>query len=145
MRVRKRGWMLTTWLLGGCSIFGGGSGAPEPPGTPVRPGPEGSSEGPSEYEEVISDEALSDEGVLTVHRVDDGEQLFRDYPELMGFLATMLARRLWQVSTYLTDLQEQFADQSTTLGLVPEVLRELLGGSESRLEPGSEREPDSPY
>lgn len=80
-----------------------------------------------------------------VHRIEDGEELLDRSPELMPFLARTLARRLWQVSTYLTDLQEQFADRSETLGLVPTVLRELIGTPSSDPDPGSEREPDSPY
>ncbi len=80
-----------------------------------------------------------------VHRIVDGEELLDRSPELMPFLARMLARRLWQVSTYLTDLQEQFADQSATLGLVPTVLRELIGSPSDDPDPGSEREPDAPY
>jgi hypothetical protein len=75
MRVRTTGWLLTTWLLGGCSIFGGGSGAPEPTGSPDRPGREEPSDGPSPYAEVISDEAVSDDGVLTVHVVDGDYKL----------------------------------------------------------------------
>ena len=84
-------------------------------------------------------------GRATVHRIDDGDELFQRYPEFMGFLAQMLARRLWQISTYLSDLQEQFADSSVTLGLVPTVLRELLDTTDADFEPGSEREPESPY
>lgn len=80
-----------------------------------------------------------------VHRIEDGEGLIRDSPDFMRFLATMLATRLWQVSTYLSDLQEQFAGRSETLGLVPDVLRELLDTASSDLDPGSEREPDAPY
>lgn len=80
-----------------------------------------------------------------VHRIEDGEELLRSSPEFMPFLARTLARRLWQVSTYLTDLQEQFADESETLRLVPTVLRELIGPATSDLDPGSEREPESPY
>jgi CRP-like cAMP-binding protein len=84
-------------------------------------------------------------GEAVVHRIDDGEQLISEYPEFMSFLARMLARRLWQVSTYLSDIQEQFAGSSTTMGLVPTVLKELLDSSASSLDVGSEREPDSPY
>lgn len=84
-------------------------------------------------------------GDVVIHRIADGEQLLRDHPEFMGFLARMLARRLWQVSTYLSDIQEQFAGSSTTMGLVPTVLRELLDSSTSDFDVGSEREPDSPY
>jgi hypothetical protein len=50
--------------------------------------------------------------------------MFANYPEFMGFLAKLLARRLWQVSTYLSDLQARFVDSSTALGLVPTVLKD---------------------
>ena len=81
----------------------------------------------------------------SVHRIDDSDELFARYPALMGYVAWMLARRLHQVSTYLSDLQEQFAGSSATLGLVPTVLRELLGDSGNEFETGSDRETDSPY
>lgn len=81
----------------------------------------------------------------TVHRVDDSEELFARYPALMGYVAWMLARRLHQVSTYLSDLQDQFAGSSATLGLVPTVLRELLGDPGNSFDTGSDRETDSPY
>ncbi len=84
-------------------------------------------------------------GPVTVHHVEGGDELFTRYPALMGHLATMLARRLQQISTYLTDLQEQFAGQSATLGLVPNVLRELLDSQAEDLDTGSDRERDSPY
>ena len=84
-------------------------------------------------------------GGAVVHRIDGSEELFARYPQLMGYMATMLARRLSQVSTYLSDLQEQFAGSSATLGLVPTVLRELLDSSATEIDAGSEREPDSPY
>ena len=71
--------------------------------------------------------------------------MFVTYPEFMGYLARMSARRLHQLSTYLSDLQEQFAGTSATLGLVPTILQELLDGSAAEFDTGSEREPDSPY
>lgn len=81
----------------------------------------------------------------TVHRIEDGDALLRESPELLWFLARVLARRLHQASTYLTDLREQFADRSETLRLVPDVLRELMDTSTHEHDPGSERERDSPY
>jgi CRP-like cAMP-binding protein len=84
-------------------------------------------------------------GETTVRRLDDAQRLFDDVPEFARYIATLLAERLWQISTYLSDLQEQFADQGEVLGLVPAVLGELLGSSAPKWEPGSERETDSPY
>lgn len=84
-------------------------------------------------------------GQADVHRIEGSEELFARSPQFMGFVATMLAQRLAQVSSYLSDLQEQFAGSSATLGLVPTVLRELLETPAGDLEAGSEREPNSPY
>lgn len=84
------------------------------------------------------------DGPARLHRVD-GEALIREHPEFLGFLAQMLARRLHQISTYLSDVQAQFSGTSTTLGLVPKVLQELLNPTSTEIEAGSEREPDSPY
>lgn len=84
-------------------------------------------------------------GECVVRRLDDAERTFVDNPAFARHLATLLAHRLWQISTYLTDLQVQYADRADTLGLMPDVLRELLGGRRPVAEPGSDREPESPY
>ncbi len=80
-----------------------------------------------------------------VRRVDDAEQLFRDIPEFGQHLAITLAGRLHRVTTFLGDLQEQFADRPGTLGLVPTVLNGLLSHEQRDVDLGSDREPDSPY
>ena len=84
-------------------------------------------------------------GPCVVRRMDDAARTFADSPEFARHLATMLAQRLWQISTYLTDLQVQYADRDDTLGLVPSVLRDLLGSGRAPAEPGSDREDESPY
>jgi CRP/FNR family transcriptional regulator, cyclic AMP receptor protein len=84
-------------------------------------------------------------GDVTVYRIDDAEDFFVRYPGFARYLATLLARRLRQVSTYLSDLQDQFADRSETLGLVHVVLGELVEDGGTVFDAGSEREPDSPY
>jgi len=84
-------------------------------------------------------------GETTVHRIDDAASLFVDHPEFGRHLAVVLARRLRRVTTFLGDLDRQFAGRRDTLGLVPEVLTGLLGGQVAAVDSGSEREPDSPY
>jgi CRP-like cAMP-binding protein len=84
-------------------------------------------------------------GPAVVRRIDDADELFATSPAFARHLATVLAARLWQVSTYLSDLQRQFADSGDVLGLVPTVLQELLGGARPVPDPGSDREPDAPY
>jgi CRP/FNR family transcriptional regulator, cyclic AMP receptor protein len=80
-----------------------------------------------------------------VRRVDDAAQLFREVPEFGQHLAITLAGRLHRVTTFLGDLQEQFADRPGTLGLVPTVLKGLLSQDQRDVDLGSDREPDSPY
>ena len=84
-------------------------------------------------------------GETTVHRIEGAADLFVEHPGFGQHLAVVLARRLRQVTTFLGDIEEQFADRRDTLGLVPAVLSELLSGSAGDVDPGSERELDSPY
>lgn len=87
-------------------------------------------------------------GDTAVRRMDDAEGCFGSNPGFARHLATVLAQRLWSVTTYLGDLQDQYADRSDTLGLMPTVLGDLLGGARPAgdgVELGSDREPDSPY
>lgn len=84
-------------------------------------------------------------GPTRVHRLDDAAELFASNPEFGRHLAVILAARLRRVTTFLADLQEQFADQRGALGAVPEVLGELLGSGGPTPQVGSERAADSPY
>jgi CRP-like cAMP-binding protein len=88
---------------------------------------------------VIADEAS------VVHRVDNAERLFDQSPEFARFVAEVLARRLARVTTYIDDVYRQFEQHGGTLGLVPQVLDDLLGSHRPHVDAGSEREPDSPY
>ena len=80
-----------------------------------------------------------------VRQLDDAERLFHDVPDFGRHLAITLATRLHRLTTFLADLEEQFADRPGTLGLVPTVLKDLLSQEQRDVEIGSEREPDSPY
>ena len=84
-------------------------------------------------------------GDCVIRRMEDAERTFAENPAFARHLASLLAHRLWQISTYLSDLQAQYADRADTLALMPAVLRELLGGRRPPAQPGSEREPESPY
>ncbi len=84
-------------------------------------------------------------GPVTVRVVQDADELFRSEPEFSRFIAVTLARRLHRITGYLDDLHQQYADSGGTLGLVSTVLEDLLRDDAPELDPGSEREPDSPY
>lgn len=84
-------------------------------------------------------------GAVVVRVIDDAEALFEQEPLFARYVATTLALRLRRIMGYLDDLQRQFAGRPGALGLVPEVLEDLLADRSVAIDSGSEREPDAPY
>ena len=74
-----------------------------------------------------------------VHVVDDASASVRQSAEITFAIAQLLARRLSAVTAYLVDLKRQYADTSTHLGVMDQVLGSLLTMQPGRVEPGSER------
>lgn len=72
--------------------------------------------------------------------VDDAATAFAAHPELAVAVARLLARRLHAMTTYLVDVQVQYADQPGHLGLMHEVLSGLMSARPSGVTPGSARE-----
>ena len=54
-------------------------------------------------------------------------------------IAQLLARRLAAVTAYLVDIKRQYANSDTHLGLMDQVLGNLIAMHPSLTEPGSER------
>jgi CRP/FNR family transcriptional regulator, cyclic AMP receptor protein len=76
---------------------------------------------------------------------DDPASLMRERPGLALEIAETLARRLDLITRYLADLRNQYADRSDHLAVVDEVLESLLQHQGPDVQPGSEREAESPY
>ena len=74
--------------------------------------------------------------------VEDGAAFLEQHPEVAAALARLLAQRLHGVTTYLVDLKQQFADQSSHLGMVDEILEALVHDQGRAFTPGSDREPE---
>jgi len=74
--------------------------------------------------------------------VEDGAAFLRSNPDMAFHLATLLARKLNSITTYLVDLKRQFQDQGDHLGMVDEVLESLLHQPAEEHQPGSDRYPD---
>lgn len=72
----------------------------------------------------------------------DARGFLRARPEIAFLLSTLLAQRLYSVTTYLTDLKTQFEDRGDHLGMVDEVLGTLLHHQDEPFDPGSDRYPD---
>ena len=75
----------------------------------------------------------------TVHVVDDACASVRRWPELTHAIAQLLARRLSAVTGYIVDIKRQYADSDTHLGLMDQVLGNLIAINPSAIKPGSER------
>lgn len=58
--------------------------------------------------------------------VADPDALFNEHPELAQFLARQLAARLARVTGYLADLREEVGDPDGHMGLVPQIVSDLL-------------------
>jgi CRP-like cAMP-binding protein len=63
---------------------------------------------------------------VTLAVVADPEALFSEHPALALFIARQLAGRLARVTDYLADLKDEFGDSDGRLGMVPEIVSELL-------------------
>lgn len=74
--------------------------------------------------------------------VEHAKDFLRSQPDLSFQLASLLARKLNSVTTYLADVKLQFDDRDGHLGMVGEVLESLLHEQVEVLEPGSSRYPD---
>lgn len=75
----------------------------------------------------------------SVHVLDQASPALRANPELTYAVAQLLARRLVAVTAYLVDIKRQYADSETHLGLMDQVLANLMAMQPSTLAPGSER------
>jgi CRP-like cAMP-binding protein len=74
--------------------------------------------------------------------VEEANKFLRSHPDMSFQLASLLARKLNSITSYLADLKLQFEDRDDHLGMVDEVLESLLHEQVEELEPGSVRYPD---
>ena len=81
----------------------------------------------------------------TVAVLDDGARALEEHPELALALARLLARRVQRMTTYLADLQHQYADHEGGLSMVDVVLGSLMHRSGTQSELASDRDPHPEY
>lgn len=75
----------------------------------------------------------------TVWVVEGASAAVQRDPELTLAIARLLARRLQAVTIYLVDIKKQYADTDTHLGLMDQVLANLIAMQPGAVLPGSER------
>jgi CRP/FNR family cyclic AMP-dependent transcriptional regulator len=77
--------------------------------------------------------------------IEDAPTRLLEDPAIGIALARRLATRLQHMTTYLADLQHQYADHEGGLGMVGSVLGSLMHQPGKRSELGSDRDPDPEY
>jgi CRP/FNR family transcriptional regulator, cyclic AMP receptor protein len=80
-----------------------------------------------------------------LRRCDAPLEFLRGEPEVALAIATMLARRLDALTSYLVDVRAQYAERDDHLGIVDIVLESLTHHQGPGSDPGSDREADAPY
>lgn len=75
-----------------------------------------------------------------LHVVEDPAAALAAEPELMLAIARLLAHRLRAVTSYLTDLKQQYGGAGGHLALMDQVLSQLTSMRTTSLPPGSERD-----
>jgi CRP/FNR family cyclic AMP-dependent transcriptional regulator len=92
---------------------------------------------------ATADVVASEVSIVAV--VDDARQMLAEHPHLALALAQLLAARVQHMTTYLADLQQQYADHEGGLGMVDVVLASLMHKPGVRSELASERDPYPEY
>jgi CRP/FNR family transcriptional regulator, cyclic AMP receptor protein len=79
-------------------------------------------------------------GDVEVLELSDGAASVAENPELTLAIARLLARRLHAVTSYLGDLKRQYSGLDGHLGMMDQVLSELVSMRPTGVAPGSERD-----
>lgn len=80
---------------------------------------------------------------VTAYEIEDAASFLDGSPDLMRSVANLLARRLIDATTYLTDLKHQYAGRDDHLGMVDQVLEALVHQQEVQFAPVVSGEDDS--
>jgi CRP-like cAMP-binding protein len=75
-----------------------------------------------------------------VHVLEAASVSVRHHAELTYAIAQLLAQRLAAVTAYLVDIKRQYADSDTHLGLMDQVLANLIALQPGSIKAGSERD-----
>ena len=79
---------------------------------------------------------------VVVYRIDDAGQFLQKNTEIVFHVARILARRLFDATSYLVDIKQQYSDRTDHLALVDEVLDSLVQRQRPALAAGSDLKSD---
>jgi CRP-like cAMP-binding protein len=77
-----------------------------------------------------------------VREIGDPDEFFAAHPQVGLEVARQLAGRLYRLTAYVADVQEQFGDRGDHLGVFAELLTRISDRPPIDIEPGSDRSPD---
>ncbi len=72
---------------------------------------------------------------VTAYEIKDAANFLDTSPELMRSVANLLARRLIEATTYLTDLKQQYSDRDDHFGMVDQILEALVHQQDVQVAP----------
>jgi CRP-like cAMP-binding protein len=81
--------------------------------------------------------------VATAYEIVDAARFLDNSPELMRSVANLLARRLIDATTYLTDLKHQYSDREDHFVMVDQILEALVHQQDAQAVPVVAKSGDS--
>ena len=79
---------------------------------------------------------------VVAYRIDDAGPFLKKNTEIVFHVARILARRLFDATSYLVDIKQQYSDRADHLGLVDEVLDSLVQRQRPAVAAGSQLKSD---
>ena len=80
---------------------------------------------------------------ITAYEIHDAAKFLDNSPDLMRNVASLLARRLIDATTYLTDLKQQYSSREDHFVMVDQILEALVNQQEVQVAPVVTRSSDA--
>ncbi|MDB5631989.1 MAG: 3,5-cyclic-nucleotide phosphodiesterase [Tardiphaga sp.] len=78
----------------------------------------------------------------TIYEFSDAASFLREQPAVALLIARLLAQRLNVATSYLADIKRQYAGHGNHLAMVGDLLESMVNLTQSKVSPGSDRQPD---
>ena len=75
-----------------------------------------------------------------LYKIENQSNFLKSNTEFTYPLAVLLAKKLNTITNYLADIREQYNDSGDHLGMVDQILEELINQQDEEQQPGSDRD-----
>ena len=75
-----------------------------------------------------------------LYKIENQSDFLKSNTEFTYPLAVLLAKKLNTITNYLADIREQYNDRGDHLGMVDQILEELINQQDEEQQPGSDRD-----